>query len=172
MSLQLVFCVETTKKCKSDEMYIRSIFRKCLEETTKSDVKLSFVYMGGKSMYNDSSVIKQIENLKAKYHDTTEVIYVFDTDKMTTSQEDIRFQKLVKNYTIQQGYHYVWFCENIEAVMIPKVKVDNKCKEAENFMRNLTKIDFNLIIPKLNEDTMKSNSSNIMRILNKLLTEK
>lgn len=169
MSLQLVFCVETTKKCKSDEMYIRSIFRKCLEGTTKSNVKLSFVYMGSKSMYNNPSVIKKIEQLKAQYHDKTEVIYVFDTDKITTSQEDIKFQKLVKNYTVQQGYHYVWFCENIEAVMIGKVRVDNKCKEAENFMRKLAKIDFNLITPKLNEDTMKSNSSNILKVLNRLL---
>ncbi|MBP3700418.1 MAG: hypothetical protein J6I64_00870 [Lachnospiraceae bacterium] len=51
MGLQLIFVVETNKKCKSDWIYIKDTIDcfYCYDQ----QVKLSVVYMDGKGKYKD-----------------------------------------------------------------------------------------------------------------------
>ena len=53
MGLQLIFVVETNKKCKSDWIYIKDTIDK-FYLYDMAHVKLSTVYLDGKTKYKDN----------------------------------------------------------------------------------------------------------------------
>lgn len=61
MGLQLIFVVETNKKCRSDWIYIKSALEK-FYSYDQAHVKLSVVYMDGRGNYakreNDAQKLK------------------------------------------------------------------------------------------------------------------
>ena len=60
MGLQLVFVVETNKKCNSDWIYIKATIEH-FYEYERTQVKLSTVYMDGKGKYrNKEKEVKQL----------------------------------------------------------------------------------------------------------------
>ncbi len=61
MGLQLIFVVETDKKCKSDWIYIKDTIDR-FYQYDQAHVKLSPIYMGGKGKYT----AKEKEILKKK----------------------------------------------------------------------------------------------------------
>lgn len=164
MGLQLIFVLETNKKCKSDWIYIKETISYFYKIDCR--IKLSDVYMDGKGNYQKRR--NEIEQLKKQYQrvkgNKTIVLYCFDCDDYDINQDDKVFLDNVKKYCENNGYEFVWFCKDIERVYIGK-KVDRhqKKKEAENFKikRMMDEIDANKLYAKY----YQRNTSNLLTIL-------
>lgn len=173
MGLQLIFVVETNKSCKSDWIYIKDTIEQ-FYEYNKAHVKLTPVYMDGKGNYKKKET--EISKWIAQYASMTKenlsrVIYCFDCDDYDNKVEDMIFLKNAETYCRDKGYHFAWFCKDVERVYIGR-KVDDskKQKEATTFKeKNLIK---NVDTGRLNCVNYKANSSNIMSILDIYLDKK
>ena len=166
MGLQLVFVVETNKKCNSDWIYIKDTIER-FYEYERTQVKLSPVYMDGKGKYKNKG--RKVNELIAAYRSTskanyTKVLYCFDCDDYDNSPDDMKFLNEARQYCEDNGYEFVWFCKDIERVYIGK-KVDDrqKKKEAASFKKN--KLINNVDPNRLTVDSYRANTSNIMRVL-------
>ena len=96
MGLQLIFAVETNKTCKSDWIYIKDTidrFYKC----SANSLKLSTIYMNGKTNY--LKMEKKIEERKNKFSGNSKVIFVIDTDNMSSNPDDLKLFKEIERYT-------------------------------------------------------------------------
>lgn len=79
MALQMILCLETNKRSATDYVYIKDTINRffCLD----NKIKISPIYMNGKSNYNSNKVKKEIAKLCKDYViGETRVIYVIDTD--------------------------------------------------------------------------------------------
>lgn len=168
MGVQLIFVVETNKKCNSDWIYIKDTIGQFYEyERTK--IKFSVVYMDGKGNYNSNKKEKEIKKYISLYSaasktNRSRVIYCFDCDDYDVKAEDRKFLEEVVKYCYDRTYDLIWFCKDVEQVYLGK-KVDDiqKKKEAELFkMKKL--------ITKIHRDNLlgmkyQKNTSNIMSVL-------
>lgn len=169
---QIIFVVETTAKCKSDDMYINEILHYCYKV---GENKISYVYLEGKFKYNEDRIIKEIHNLQNTYNTLTggvsHVIHVFDKDRAHVKWEDASFVNNVTKYCHDNNYGLVWFVKTIEEVMLGKpVKKGEKGPKAINFIKrkNIKNIDRSNLLAAQNVN--KEGKSNIITVLNKLLT--
>lgn len=173
MGLQLIFVVETNKKCKSDWIYIKETIDRFFSYDP-AHVKLSTVYMNGKGHYNKKE--NEIALLEAQFRcsskeNMSKVILCLDCDDYDIKTEDKDFLKKVKGYCQEKGWEFVWFCKDIERVYIGK-KVPNteKKDEATNFKAKK-------LIGKMDKKSLSSivytrNTSNILNVLKGYLEEK
>lgn len=173
MGLQLIFVVETNKKCKSDWIYIKDTID-CFYQYDQTQVKLSTVYMDGRGNYKNKE--REITSLILQYASTSranqsKVIYCFDCDDYDVKPEDSEFLKNVQQYCCNQGYDFIWFCKDVERVYLGK-KVDDSKKKAEaaefKAKKSITKVDER----KLSVISYRANTSNIMSILDKYFKRK
>lgn len=171
MGLQLVFVVETDKKCKSDWIYIKETINHFFQ-WDQTQIKLSTVYMAGKGNYKRKK--SEIERLKAEYKaggkdNRTQVIYCFDCDDYDFNSEDNFFLQSAQSYCEENGFEFVWFCKDIECVFLG-YKVDDTQKS-----RISAQFKNNELIKEVNENKLKANqyqknTSNILMILSKYLS--
>ena len=168
MGLQLIFVVETNKKCKSDWIYIKDT----IDRFYKYDVahlKLSTVYMDGKNKYLVKE--KEVKSLISQYNgayakNVTKVIYCFDCDDYDSNPVDKEFLEKTQEFCKANSYEHVWFCKDIERVYLgEKVEDGHKKREA-------TKFKTNKLIDGVNERKLKwksfgANMSNILSVLDK-----
>ena len=141
MSLQLIFTVETNKKCKSDWIYIKDTIDR-FYQYDQAKVKFSPVYMDGKGNYKNKE--KEISSLIAQYAadsitNQSEVIFCFDCDDYDSETEDAEFLKNAKRYCNEKGYGFIWFCKDVERVYLGK-KVDDRQKKKEAAMFKAKKL--------------------------------
>ena len=132
MSLQLIFVVETNKKCKSDWIYIKDTIDR-FYQCDQAQLKLSPVYMDGRGKYKSKE--KEISRLIKDYSvdskaKRSKVIFCFDCDNYDTRPEDAEFLGNARQYCAENGYDFVWFCKDVESVYLGK-KVDDKQKGTE-----------------------------------------
>ena len=73
MGLQLIFAVETNKKCNSDWIYIKDTIEH-FYSYERTQVKFSVVYMDGKGNYNSNKKEKEIKSLTAQYRSNLETV--------------------------------------------------------------------------------------------------
>ena len=172
MGLQLIFVVETNKKCDSDWMYIKDTVMHfyCVDQ----QIKLNKVYMDGKGNYKSKE--KEISKLKSQYAATsrknsTKVLYCFDCDDYDVKQEDAEFLSRVHQYCQEQGYEFVWFCKDIERVYL-KRKVDDSQKKKEAELFKSKKLIQNVDKRRLEVINYKADSSNILNVLDQHLVRK
>ena len=170
MGLQLIFVVETNKKCRSDWIYIKSALEK-FYSYDQAHVKLSVVYMDGRGNYvkRDNDVQKLIKQYQAaSKNNASKVIYCFDCDQYDTNADDMEFLKTAQRFCKDKGYEYVWFCRDIESVFLGKTVSDKlKKREAETFkVRNLIQ---NMDVAKLSVSVYRTNSSNMLMVLDKYI---
>lgn len=173
MGLQLIFVVETNKKCKSDWIYIKETIDRFFT-FDPAHVKLSTVYLNGKGNYNMKD--KEIALLESQYRATSQenvsqVILCLDCDDYDKKTEDIAFLKKTKQYCLEKGWEFVWFCKDVECVYIGKKVTDAEKKdEATNFKAKklIDKIDKR----SLSASTYKLNASNIHNVLKKYFDER
>ena len=138
MGQQLIFCVETNKTNKSDEIYIKQTINKFFQ-LDQAHQKLSWVYMDGKGKYASNSVKKAIGDYIKKYKVTSDsnesvVIYCFDCDDFDIKKQDEDFLNTVQSYCDENDYRFVWFCKDIEQVFLGKsIEKNKKGKEAASF---------------------------------------
>jgi len=184
MGLQLIFVVETNKKCKSDWIYIKDTMDK-FYLYDMAHVKLSTVYLDGKTKYKDNGKKKEVENLLRQYNNSTSknksvVIYCFDCDDYDTKADDKTFLEDIQEFCKKKNneenkqkswkvkYEFVWFCKDIERVYLGKeVNDKQKGEKAVNFKANN-------LINKVNErnlssESYRNNSSNILTVLDKYI---
>lgn len=168
MGLQLIFAVETNKKCNSDWIYIKDTIE-YFYSYERTQVKFSVVYMDGKGNYNSKKKEKEIKSLTSQYSSTSNtnrsrVIYCFDCDDYDSKMDDLKFLEEAKKYCDEHEYDFVWFCKDVEQVYIGK-KVDDsqKKKEAATFKakKQINSIDSKKLLIK----NYRNNTSNIMNVL-------
>lgn len=173
MGLQLIFVVETNKKCKSDWIYIKDTIER-FYQYNQTETKFSPVYMDGKGNYKKKE--KEISELISQYAATSEtnrsrVIYCFDCDNYDSKREDLEFLKSAQEYCNNQGYDFVWFCKDVERVYIGK-KVDDGQKKSEAAVFKTKKLIANIDVSKLSASSYRADTSNIIHILDRYLTRK
>lgn len=79
MAIQLILCMETTKKAATDDIYISDTIRHVYQ--LNNQIKISRIYMGTKTKYNSKDVLREIKGKTATYtFGDTKVIYCIDTD--------------------------------------------------------------------------------------------
>lgn len=170
MGLQLIFVVETNKRCKSDWIYIKTTIDR-FYDFDRAHIKLSPVYMDGKAKYEYRE--KEVKSLidqykKASPNNKSVVIYCFDCDNYDNKPEDAKFLKDTQVFCKERGYEYVWFCKDIERVYLEREVPDHqKKKEAGSFMakKQITKVEED----RLSATSYKANTSNILRVLDNFI---
>ena len=168
MGQQLIFVVETNKRCNSDWIYIKETIEH-FYSYDRTQIKLSVVYMDGKGNYSSSKKEKEIKSLISQYSkaskvNKSKVIYCFDCDDYINNQDDAKFLEKAKQYCDSCGAEFVWFCKDIEEVYLGKsINDSQKKKESANFKakKQINSVDSK----KLSEDTYKIGTSNIMKVL-------
>lgn len=173
MGLQLIFVVETNKKCKSDWIYIKDTIDR-FYQYNQTQTKFSQVYMDGKGNYKKKE--KEISKLITQYASTSKtneskVIYCFDCDDYDSKQEDLEFLRSIQEYCKEKRADFIWFCKDVECVYIGKKVADSQKKnEAATFKAK--KQIVNVDERKLSATGYRANTSNIMHILDKYLIRK
>lgn len=168
MGLQLIFVVETNKRCNSDWIYIKETIEH-FYSYDRTQIKLSVVYMDGKGNYSSNKKEREIKSLISQYStaskaNKSEVIYCFDCDDYINNQDDAKFLEKAKQYCDSCGAEFVWFCKDVEEVYLGKsINDSQKKKESANFKakKQINSVDSK----KLSEDTYKIGKSNIMKVL-------
>ena len=173
MGLQLIFVVETSKKCKSDWIYIKDTLDR-FYQYNQAQVKFSPVYMDGKGKYKNKE--KEISSLISQYAvgnktNQSKVIFCFDCDDYDSKPEDAEFLVNAKRYCDGNGYDFIWFCKDIERVYLGK-KVDDSQKKNESAMFKAKKLIDVVDESKLVVKDYRANTSNIMAIIDKYLSRK
>ena len=166
MGVQLIFVVETNKKCNSDWIYIKDTIEQ-FYEYDRTQLKLSVVYMDGKGKYKKK--VKEIEKLISQYKaaskkNKSKVFYCFDCDEYDNRQEDGIFLEEARIFCGNNDYEFIWFCKDIEQVYIGK-KVENSKKKKEAAMFKVKKQIVHINPKRLSETVYKNNTSNIIKVL-------
>ncbi len=170
MGLQLIFVVETNRKCQSDWKYIKSVLEH-FYTYERAHVKLSPVYMNGRGKYEDKE--KEVKELIKQYSVTaknnrSKVLYCFDCDQYDSRVEDAEFLDKAQRFCKERGYEYVWFCRDIESVFLgEKVFDKQKKKRSDMFLakNQIEKVDKKQLMAV----TYGINRSNLMSVLDKFI---
>lgn len=157
MGTQLIFVVETNRKCKSDWIYIKDTID-YFYQYNQTQIKFTPVYMDGKGKYQKkekeiSSLISQYASVSKTNHSI--VIYCFDCDDYDTKQEDSNFLKDAKSYCNKKNYEFAWFCKDVERVYLGK-KVDDRQKKNESAMFKVKQLITNVKADKLSGKATKT----------------
>lgn len=173
MGLQLIFIVETNKKCKSDWVYIKETIDRFFY-VNPAQIKLSPVYLGGKGKY--AAKEKEVALLEAQYHSTSkenksQTILCLDCDDYDIKLEDKEFLNTAKQYCFDNGIDLIWFCKDVESVYIGKKVSDSEKKDEATKFKSKGMIN-QVDVRKLSLDTYTRNSSNIIKVLGKYLGKK
>ena len=173
MGLQLIFVVDTNKKCKSDWIYIKDTIDR-FYQYDQTQVKFSPVYMDGKGKYKNKE--KEISSLISQYatgnkKNQSKVIFCFDCDDYDSKSEDADFLAAAKRYCTEKEYEFIWFCKDIECVYLGK-KIDDRQKKTESATFKAKKLIDKVDESKLVVNNYRANTSNIMNIIGKYLSRK
>ncbi len=170
MGLQIIICVESEKRARTDNIYIKET----LEHFYVIDhtVNLNFVNMGGKSKYDSGDVKKQINTFVRDYKlGESVVVLCVDTDQLETNYEQKTEFEQIERFAMSMDYELVWFCHDVEEVYIGKSVVKD--------IKKNTSIDFkkkgeiaNIDKKKLACLEKRKGCSNIMQIFDKYLERK
>ncbi len=171
--IQVIFVVETSKNKKTDDRYIDKLV-KAVYDSSSNDIKFQYVHMGGKTKYNKENVQKDINSfIKQNKDGINHVLYCFDTDRIDNNPEEVKKLQIYENYCKENGYHFVWFCSDIETVFLGRSVPDSE-KETES--KKFGKKDFELTksmvkrMSEKNNDNKTKKNSNILFVLNSILS--
>lgn len=173
MGLQLIFVVETNKKCKSDWIYIKDTIDR-FYQYDQAQIKFSPVYMDGKGKFKNKE--KEISSLISQYtagnkKNQTKVIFCLDCDDYDSKPEDAEFLVNAKRYCDEKGYDFIWFCKDIERVYLGK-KVDDSQKKKESATFKAKKLIDAVDKSRLIVKAYRANTSNIMSVIDQYLSRK
>lgn len=173
MGLQLIFVVETNKKCNSDWIYIKDTIEH-FYQYDNANVRFTVVYMDGKGNYKKKE--KEITTWINAYssavsENSSQVLCCFDCDDYDLKPEDRDFISGASRYCEEKGYEFVWFCKDVERVYIGR-KVNDSEKKKEAALFKAKKLIDNVDINRLSLSNYQTNTSNIVKILDKYLARK
>ena len=164
----LVLCVETDKDAQTDTKYIDKTIRQFY--AIDNNIKIAYVYMGGKGNYDNRAVISQIKRQYSGDFEEKHVVYCIDIDNMADA-EVIEQNNKIKVYCDSLNYDFVWFCRDVEEVYLHKrVDKSEKVSEAKKFSRLSD-------LGKATEGSLSANSttqykSNLLLVLDSFMTRK
>ena len=170
MAIQLILCMETTKKAATDDIYITDTIRHVYQ--LNNQIKISRIYMGTKTKYNSKDVLREIkEKIDTYTFGDTKVIYCIDTDDYEKNIEHNNELNEISRFCDKNGYDLVWFCHNVEDVFLGKVISDSqKVSEAKAF-RTKARIK-EIPLNQLSGNIKRVHTSNLLNILDKYLSRK
>ena len=143
MSRQILFCVESNNKARTDYQYIEETLKRFYKVDRK--IRYRAIYLGSKTKYNAKDKVREInKNIKTFIGETT-VIYFIDVDDYDTS------------YDTKKLY------DDIE--MGNSVKDKEKVSKVAEFKRK--KMIENVDEFMLRMDYHKRHCSNILKVLDK-----
>ena len=148
----------------TDELYIRKLIDKLCPEL-KNGNKLTFISMNGKTNY--LKMEKKIEKRKNKFSGNSKVIFVIDTDNISSNPDDLKLFKDIEKYTKQKEYLLIFLNPDIEGVFIPEKKIKNKSDKiifARHFILNEKNLN-KLKSERSSKSSTKKNTGNICYIL-------
>ena len=164
----LVLCVETDKEAQTDTKYIDKTIRQFY--VIDNNIKIAYVYMGGKGNYDNRAVTSQIKRQYSGDFDEKHIVYCIDIDNMADA-EVIEQNNKIKAYCDSLNYDFVWFCRDVEEVYLHKrVDKSEKVNEAKKFSRLSD-------LGKATEGSLTANiqtqfKSNLISILDKFMVRK
>lgn len=148
----------------TDKLYIRKLIDKLCPELKNSN-KLTFISMNGKTNY--LKMEKKIEERKNKFSGNSKIIFVIDTDNISSNSNDLKLFNEIENYIKQKKYHLIFLNPDIESVFIPEKKIKNK-SDKKIYARHFTWNDEINLNKLKSKDYSKNNTSNICIILEKI----
>lgn len=109
MAQQLIFCLETDKKARTDKVYVMETIRR-FYGSLSNRIKISYIYLGGKSKYNSQSVEKEIKEKGNQYQPNgpSYVIYCIDTDQFENNPAQYNQNKQIETYCQRKGYDLIY----------------------------------------------------------------
>ena len=149
----------------TDELYIRKLIDKLSFELKENGNKLTFISMNGKTNY--LKMEKKIEERKNKFSGNSKVIFVIDTDNISSNPDDLKLFKDIEKYTKQKEYLLIFLNPDIEGVFIPEKKIKNKSDKitfARHYILNEKNLN-KLKSERSSKSFTKKNTSNICYIL-------
>ena len=167
MDCQFLFCVETDKRARTDEIYIKETLNRFFEAIPNT-VRIGFIFMHGKSNYNSDATKGEIRKLTQMFRKNgkTVVMYCIDTDKYESNQNHKRELEEIQRFCTERDYELIWFCHDVEEVYIGHSVADAEKKDiAETFKRREMIKDAD--IANFSSETMAKNKSNIICVLKK-----
>ena len=90
----------------TDELYIRKLIDKLYPKLKESGNKLTFISMSGKTNYNkmERKIIEKVN----KFSGNSEIIFVIDTDNVSSNSNDLKLFNEIENYIKQKKYHLIF----------------------------------------------------------------
>lgn len=168
MSRQILFCVETSKQAKTDNIYISETLKRYYQ--IGSDIRIRFIYLNGKSNYNKNDIRMDIEAQTSQYakNGETHVIYCIDTDRHDIDANQKKDLQDIEEYCAKNGYEFVWFSRDIEDVYWgEQIHKDEKVHKARRFRssRQIEKVREQ----NLRASEIKRHKSNVLIVLDEIL---
>lgn len=134
-------------------------------------IKISPVYLGGKSNYNHRKIEGEIKKMIKSYSQTNGnsiVFYFIDKDQFDSSYEDKKFLSDVQKYCEINNIELVYFVRDVENVFLGKqIEAASKTKAAINFIRKNAIVS--VAMKTLSNEVGKIGTSNLLCILDKYL---
>ncbi len=162
MSKQILLCVETNKKARTDYLYIVATIKKYYIDDRK--IIQRPIFLDSKTKYNAKDKVKEINKAIKEFSGETKVIYFIDVDDYNISAETQTLFDNIKHYCKENEYDFVFFYKDVEDVYLgSSVRDDEKVKRAEEFKRK--KLIENVKEENLRSDTFRKHTSNILSIL-------
>lgn len=170
MAIQMIFCLETNKRANTDYIYIKETLEFLYQKNNQ--IKISPVYMDGKSKYQSKSVLREIHKReKAFITGETKVIYCIDTDEYDRNTEHANEFMAIQNFCEKNGYDFIWFCHDVEEVFQGKKIPDSQKVQEAGAYRDKKKI-MEMSLERLAETTIRSCTSNLLCVLDQYLKRK
>ena len=160
MSRQILLCVETNSKARTDYQYINETIHRFYV----NDPKISYkpIFLESKSMYASPKKQREIGKYIKAYPEDTTVIYFIDLDDYDTNYETKKLFEDIKKYCETHAYELVFFCRDVEEVYLGKRVKRFKSKKM-----------IEAVLPQnLSQNEYKINGSNILNVLDKFWTRK
>lgn len=170
MAIQMIFCLETNKRANTDYIYIKETMDFLYQKNNQ--IKISPVYMDGKTKYQSKSVLREIHKReKAFISGKTKIIYCIDTDEYENNIEHANIFRDIQIFCEENGYELIWFCHDVEEVFQgKKISDSQKVREAGAFRNK--KMIMEIPPERLKEKVVKPHTSNIVNILDQYLKRK
>ncbi len=169
MNQQIILCVESNKRSKTDNIYIKETIEHFFE--IGNEVKIQFVNMENKDNYKSRTVLNQIKEYIRDYKiGESTVIYCIDLDQYEADSVQARENEDIEVFVKQNGYELIWFNHDIEEVYLgQRVEKGEKVKLAADFKKHGAIKD----VPrdKLSSKKIAKGKSNILAVLSNHLKQ-
>lgn len=168
MSKQILLCVESNAKSRTDYVYIKSTINRFYDER-KAIIRP--IFLDSKTKYKDNGKIKEINKKIKDFDGNTAVIYFIDYDNSDISSETRKLFIEIKDFCYKNGFEFVYFCKDIEDVYWGEQVSDSKKVDKASDFNRLEMIN-SVKESRLKATDYKRHCSNILIVLDKFLFRK